>query len=777
MSLLDCSSPLEPLESPNGETINTYLPMELLREIFLYSIDSNRMKSGQLASVCRYWRYVITTMAHLWSTLRVGTWTETEQVATWSQRAYPKKVIIDTQRDGQNLSEAPMFAAFRNSLTTTGQWHELTISSFPPEDTASQLGVQVASPMNLLKVLHVAAGCVHSPSLACLLDLVPTEAPLSEFRLHSGFSSTHFLQPRWFPVLQNLTALIVNGRDIDEPFELLPTFTQLQIFEADHLRLPIYEPNTNLPFICTLRKLQLRACSIQWMAGRQFPSLEECAILLPRHWEIIQQHEVQLPSCEKLAYHGYPMTTARYFHVPEMRAMDLRSHDCNEQRVYRHLLHLCRVNGRFPSLTTLHLTFQCSEQALVKVLKYLVPLQELVLSIAHPSPSWQCFLESLAANPSTNEWPAWDQSTGYHQRLEQWCSSQTWNANILPHLKYLGVQCPKGFSQSERLENLPFLRLVGWTRAHMNPPLKHLKVWEERGTMSDIAVDYISTGYLEEHLGTPSEEYDAVIVVGMATRGLVIHDNDTPATPLFRLRSTVLFRRLQELYLISNLDHEIPISPSLEQIKKLTIWRGVIPEYCLTLDLPLTHTLERLELRVSTFSWMLGRTFKALREFQNYWSPLAPEDLSRREGLQVNLPTCTTLQLEDCPVDYLHFFSCSNVQIFRWRQYSPWATFDLTYLSLFHGFVFTLSSLQNLDISIPQTSGIDSLIHFVLCGAREQGIWRDIRSVEVEIRCNSLAEVSHCLDEAVGHQQQYEKWWKTFAVTKDDNNVMLNAFT
>ena len=262
--------PHEPLIPPYGKTktINTYLPMELLREIFLYSIESNHMKSGQLASACRSWRSVITSIASLWSTLRVGTWTETEQVATWLHRAYPKKVIIDPQRDSQSPSEAPMFAALQNSLTSTDQWHELTISSFPPEDLYIQLGIQDASPMKVLKVFHVAAGCVQSPSLAHLLNLVPTGAPLCELKLYHPFASTHFLQPHWFPVLQNLTVLIVNGRDIHQPFELLPTFTQLQIFEADRLRLPFYEPNANLPLLCTLWKLQLRACSIQWMAGR-----------------------------------------------------------------------------------------------------------------------------------------------------------------------------------------------------------------------------------------------------------------------------------------------------------------------------------------------------------------------------------------------------------------------------------------------------------------------------------------------------------------------------
>jgi len=178
------------LVPPSGKTINTYLPMELMGEIFLYCIESNQMKSGQLASVCRYWRSVITTLPSLWSTLRVGTWTERERVAIWLQRAYPKKIVIDTQRDGQLSSNTLPLAALQDTLSHTHQWHELTISSFPPENAASPLGFQLASPMNMLKGLHVEAGCIHSPSFAHLLSLVPTEAPLCEMRLHPPQATT-----------------------------------------------------------------------------------------------------------------------------------------------------------------------------------------------------------------------------------------------------------------------------------------------------------------------------------------------------------------------------------------------------------------------------------------------------------------------------------------------------------------------------------------------------------------------------------------------------------
>ena len=754
-----------------GETIITYLPTELLREIFLYSIESNQMKSGQLAAVCRYWRYVITTMAHLWSTLRVGTWTETEQVATWLQRAYPKKVIIDTQRDIQSPSKAPMYAALQGALTSTSQWDELTISSFPPEDVASQLGVQVASPLKVLKVLHVVSGCIHSPSFAHLHNLVPTEAPLCEMRLHSPFVSAHFLQPHWVPILRNLTVLIVNGRDMNEPFELLPTFTQLQTFEADHLRLPFYEPNTNMPLLCTLRKLQLRACSVQWMAGRQFPCLEECAILLPHHWEQIEQNEVQLPSCKKLAYHGYPITTAQYFHVPEMRAMDIISHDCNKQRVYQHLRHLFRVNGRISNLTALHLTFQCSERVLVKVLKYVILLQELDLSITHPSPSFQRFLESLAAKPSTNEWPAWHSWSGYYEELGQWCSSQIWHASVLPRLKYLGIQCPKGFSQSKRLDNFTLLRAIGWTRAYLTPPLEHLKVWEGRGSMDDLAVDYTSTDYLDKHLGISSKEHDATIVRAIVTRGLAIA---FPDTPLLALYSITLFRQLLHLELTCESNHEILVLPYLEQIERLEIWSGSIPEYSLNLDLPLTHTLRWLRLHSSTSSWMLGRTFKALREFLVTFPQDEPENHSRPEGLQVGLPACSKLDLFHCPTEYLRILSCSNVQILRWSR--SFQTFDVAAFNSLHDLLFNLSSLQNLYIVVCQGLGIDSLIQFVFCGASEDGGWRNIRSVTVDILFNSSSEVSHRFDQTVGHQPHYEKWWKSFTVTiKYSTTVTITA--
>ena len=735
-------------------------------------MESNHTKSGQLASVCRYWRSVITTMPSLWSTLRVGTWTRRQQVTTWLRRAYPFKVVIDTQGDIQGPSNTLRFAALLDALARAGEWHELTISSFPPETLASQLGFQTAPQMNMLNVLHVAAGCVDSLSFTHLLNLVPIVAPLSELRLYPEFASTYFLQSHWFPVLVNLRVLVLNGRGIHEPFGLLPAFTQLEIFEADHLPLPWYEPNSTLQIVYTLQKLRLRASSVQWMAGREFPCLEECAILLPHSWVEVKQHGVQLPACSKLTYHGYPMTTVQYFHAPQMKVMGLGANDCKERRVYQHLRYLCTLDETISKLTTLHLTLQCSEQAFVKVLKYLGPLQELVLFTAHHSSSWQSFLESLVATPSTKYRPKWYEKDEWG-KWNEWCSYQTWRANVLPYLKYLGVQCPKGFSQSECLGNCLLFRLVAWTRAQSSSPLEHLKVWEGSGATENVMEDYIYSGYLERHLGTSNKIYESMIVRGMVTNSL---DIDYVVHPLFHQpHLTALFRQLHTLTISQASYVEIWILPDLEQIKRLELSHGIIPAYSLNIELPLVHTLQWLDLRDSTFSWMLGRTFETLRECILRDVARGPEDVSGYEELQVGLPTCTMFQWVGHPETF-HHVSCPSVQLLHWWSYEPSSLIFKVALKSLYDFLLNSSYLEKLEIIIYYYSGLDSLIQFVFCDSLEQKSWINIRIVEMEVDFHQNATKKAFLNRIGKHQQHYGKRWKKFMVSNErSGRIKLSA--
>ena len=64
---------------------------------------------------------------------------------------------------------------------------------------------------------------------------------------------------------------------------------------------------------------------------------------------------------------------------------------------------------------------------------------------------------------------------------------------------------------------------------------------------------------------------------------------------------------------------------------------------------------------------MIGRTFRALRDFYIDEPLDTLEKQSRYEGLRVDLPAYTILKLGDIPVTHLHFLSCPNLQTLRFQ--------------------------------------------------------------------------------------------------------------
>jgi len=183
--------------------------------------------------------------------------------------------------------------------------------------------------------------------------------------------------------------------------------------------------------------------------------------------------------------------------------------------------------------------------------------------------------------------------------------------------------------------------------------------------------------------------------------------------------------------------------------------------------LPLIHTLQCLRLHSSTSSWMLGRTFKALRELLVAHPPVTSENQPRHEELQVDLPACTTLKLWACSVNSLPFLSCPNVQTLRWTQSPARPAIDQAALESLHDFLWDCSCLKTLEISISQNVGLDSLFQLVLCDVQEQRVWRNIRSVEVEAWLTGPSQhgEGHPFTRPGVHRWYYEKWWKDITVT------------
>ena len=746
-------------------SINQFLSIEMLTDIFLYAVEAYEMTPYQLVAVCRRWRNVINGMSHLWSTFRLGTYTEVENIDIWLDRSRegPLTVNVDPQRDMESRSDGQPYSGLQYALRSVDRWQSLVIASSPtPEVFGETVNFQTAKPFEHLVSLDLGQRCEDSATLSHLLDHISkTAIILSNMSVRSPCAIALFLQPPMSLVLSMITTLVIDGEGISEPVSILLLLGKLQVLDASNLPLPNYDTTTDLPFLSTLKQLKLRGVPIQWMAGREFQCLEDCTIIHVHGQELIQLR-IDLPCCRTLTYHGYPISTLQHFQTPQVKKMVLDTHDTKKRRVRQHL-DLLRLDGRLSQLHTLHLTLSCSEGALANALEHMGHLQELHLFIAYPSSSLESFLMLLTAEPSSEDWPEWDYHDDDHRAWMDWCSYQTWNTNMLPSLRSLYIQSPKGFSQSQCLENCPVLRYLAWTRAQMTPPLEHLKVWEGRGTSDDIVMEYLSTDYLDKHFGISRQDYDQTIIRGILTQKIVAGG----FSPIFdKFHSTLLFRQLQVLKLNRPRRVEINILPYLEQIKELEVYDSTISAYSLDIYLPLVHTLQYLMLVCSSCPWMSGRAFKALKRITFCRCPGGGHT-----DPPLDIPACTELEWINQPA--APSFSCVNLQKISWRNTALSPPVDLRSLC---DFLLNCPCLQHFDCLIPHRSKSDSVIQFVFCDAQEQGAWKDIRSVRVELwpMDNDAIET---VTQKYKDEQHVEKWWKEFTVGSGDRCVIFMAST
>jgi hypothetical protein len=211
-------------------------------------------------------------MTHLWSALRLGTWTEIENVHLWIERSRqgPLAITIDPDRDAKKPSGGHPCAGLQYAFSAMDQWQDLVIAGCPPPETfGGAVEFLTAKHMTHLRSLEVGDRCLDSPALTHLLDHISKTAILfSHLTLLVPHAISFILQPQRHHVLSAVTTLIIDGRGISEPVPILPLLVHLLILKVSHLPLPSYDASTSLPFLSTLKRLKLRAVPIHWMAGR-----------------------------------------------------------------------------------------------------------------------------------------------------------------------------------------------------------------------------------------------------------------------------------------------------------------------------------------------------------------------------------------------------------------------------------------------------------------------------------------------------------------------------
>jgi hypothetical protein len=174
-------------------SINNWLSVEILTEIFLYAVEAHHMSPYQLITVCRRWRSVINSMTHLWSALRLGTWTEIENVYLWIERSRqgPLRITIDSHRDAKKPSGGRPYAGLKYAFRAIEWWQDLVITGFPPPEAfGGAVDFLTAKRMSHLRSLEVGDRCLDSAALAHLLDHIAKTAILP---YDSACSPCHFL--------------------------------------------------------------------------------------------------------------------------------------------------------------------------------------------------------------------------------------------------------------------------------------------------------------------------------------------------------------------------------------------------------------------------------------------------------------------------------------------------------------------------------------------------------------------------------------------------------
>ena len=63
----------------------------------------------------------------------------------------------------------------------------------------------------------------------------------------------------------------------------------------------MYPHDVDLP-VRTLRRLCTKMVSVQWMSGRTFPALEDCAIIWPHHPETLRLRGASAFLCARSSY-------------------------------------------------------------------------------------------------------------------------------------------------------------------------------------------------------------------------------------------------------------------------------------------------------------------------------------------------------------------------------------------------------------------------------------------------------------------------------------------
>ena len=353
--------------------------------------------------VCRRWRGIMLSTPGIYFGLKIKRSTQVKDIEALVQGRPRLDVIVDMDDEKYEFDPDSFHASFMGAAQAASRWRSLTLVSFPPPGEYEDL--RIVQPLQHLESLNLAQGCNLGTFLLPLMTAITTTVtPLLTFmEIANPDAALYLVQPAHFHIFSSLTSLVLLCKSMKDPVDILPHIKRLEIFRAHHLRLPNYPLGADLPLILTLRELDLKVVSVQWMAGHIFPTLKSCSITFPPHVDTIAFQPVTMPSCSTFIYDSNNLRPLVHFSLPVLHRLDVVCGQCTN---WRGNLQLSMMQPIFTasaqSLTSLRLQVKCSERFLANMLRLIPALGDLWLGLTSPHALSESFFLEFAERPNVN---------------------------------------------------------------------------------------------------------------------------------------------------------------------------------------------------------------------------------------------------------------------------------------------------------------------------------------------------------------------------------------
>ena len=450
----------------------TRLPQELLRVILLIIIDEASDPPLALMQVSKHWYQIV---VGIWASLTLGTSTPKDTVtSTLKSNPWFLDVSVDTEIDRGDFTPEGAYQAIFAAMQAASRWRSLVIETFPAGDDLPEhlvnSGLQQFSDavMSRLRTIKIKCRCEMSPLLERLLRILGTAASgeLTVVEINSPVVIS-FLAPTYSSIFHSIKVLRLDTPGLPDTVDILPHLHQLESLTASHLSLPIYHNDITIPCVRTLRHLELKATSIQWMSGRTLQALESCILLFPLHRHVLHTFSTTLPKCNALKFQGYPLDILHGVTAPKVARLSVVS-SCSDKRrgnqqldwFSNQVLQESRLAPR-----RLHISIEAMSQSWTKALAFMSNLEELVINNAQPYSLGVKVLQSLVVRPT------------YASNLGTTSTPMGEHAPVCPSLKRLALGYRRWLRPTEHFDLIPEFLSIIWSRQQSNISLQSFQIW------------------------------------------------------------------------------------------------------------------------------------------------------------------------------------------------------------------------------------------------------------------------------------------------------------